>query len=312
MINRINSIFRRNLPAKILALCVAVILWVVVMNDQNPAIEGSFNVPLAVVNSPEGYKITKSEDSVKIKVRGPRSLFVTATADDFRAYVDLDGAQDGKQDCKVQTALPQGFELVEVAPETVSFDLDKIIQKQMRAEVIVTGASAPGTTVAKVTQASSLVTIEGPESAVGTVVRVVGYVGLSGNSADFELQVPLTAINADGREVQGVKVVPSATEVSVSLARGLTKKIVTIHPVLQENLPKDYELGDVPPDPIKIEVAGDSKTIENLSSIDTEPIDLSKLTATKKMTVKLALPDGITVTNREVNVSIEVKKKSSN
>ena len=129
MINRINSIFRRNLPAKILALCVAVILWVVVMNDQNPAIEGSFNVPLAVVNSPEGYKITKSEDSVKIKVRGPRSLFVTATADDFRAYVDLDGAQDGKQDCKVQTALPQGFELVEVAPETVSFDLDKIIQK---------------------------------------------------------------------------------------------------------------------------------------------------------------------------------------
>ena len=312
MINRINSIFRRNLPAKILALCVAVILWVVVMNDQNPAIEGSFNVPLAVVNSPEGYKITKSEDSVKIKVRGPRSLFVTATADDFRAYVDLDGAQDGKQDCKVQTALPQGFELVEVAPETVSFDLDKIIQKQMRAEVIVTGASAPGTTVAKVTQTSSLVTIEGPESAVDTVVRVVGYVGLSGNSADFDLQVPLTAINADGREVQGVKVVPSATEVSVSLARGLTKKIVTIHPVLQENLPKNYELGDVRTDPIKIEIAGDSKTIESLSAIDTEPIDLSKLTATKKMTVRLALPDGITVTNREVNVSIEVKKKTTN
>ncbi len=312
MINRINSIFRRNLPAKILALCVAVILWVVVMNDQNPAIEGSFNVPLAVVNSPEGYKITKSEDSVKIKVRGPRSLFVTATADDFRAYVDLDGAQDGKQDCKVQTALPQGFELVEVVPETVSFDLDKIIQKQMRAEVIVTGASAPGTTVAKVTQTSSLVTIEGPESAVDTVVRVVGYVGLSGNSADFDLQVPLTAINADGREVQGVKVVPSATEVSISLARGLTKKIVTIHPVLQENLPKDYELGDVRTDPIKIEIAGDSNTIEILSSIDTEPIDLSKLTATKKMTVKLALPDGITVTNKEVNVSIEIKKKTTN
>lgn len=312
MIHRINSIFRRNLPAKILALCVAVILWVVVMNDQNPAIEGSFNVPLAVVNSPEGYKITKSEDSVKIKVRGPRSLFVTATSDDFRAYVDLDGAEDGKQDYKVQTALPQGFELVEVAPETVSFDLDKIIQKQMRAEIIVTGASAPGTTVAKVTQTSSIVTLEGAQSAVDTVVRVVGYVGLSGNSADFDLQVPLTALNADGREVQGVKVVPSATEVSVSLARGLTKKIVTIHPVLQENLPKNYELGDVRTDPIKIEIAGDSKTIESLSAIDTEPIDLSKLTATKKMTVRLALPDGITVTNREVNVSIEVKKKTTN
>jgi len=28
--------------------------------------------------------------------------------------------------------------------------------------------------------------------------------------------------------------------------------------------------------------------------------------------VRLALPDGITVTNREVNVSIEVKKKTTN
>ena len=312
MIRRINSIVRRNLPAKIIALFVAVILWVVVTNDQSPAIEGSFNVPLTVVNSPEGYKITKSDDSVKIKVRGPRSLFVSATADDFRAYVDLDGVEDGKQDCRVQTALPQGFELVEVAPETVTFDLDKIIQKQMRAEVIVTGASAAGTTVAKVTQNASFVTLEGPESAIESVVRVVGYVGLAGNSSDFTLQVPLTAINADGREVQGVKVVPGSTEVSVQLARGLTKKIVTIHPVLQENLPKDYELGDVRTDPIKIEIAGDSKTIESLSAIDTEPIDLSKVTATKKLTVGLALPDGITVTNREVNVTVEVKKKASN
>ena len=310
MINRINSIFRRNLPAKILAICVAVILWVVVMNDQNPAIEGSFNVPLAVVNSPEGYKITKSEDSVKIKVRGPRSLFVTATADDFRAYVDLDGAQDGKQDCKVQTALPQGFELVEVAPETVSFDLDKIIQKQMRAEVIVTGASAPGTTVAKVTQTSPVVTIEGPQSAVESVVRVVGYVGLSGNQNDFDLQVPLAALNADGREVQGVKVVPASMEVSVQLARGLTKKIVTIHPVFKGSLPSGLTLGDVRTDPMKIEIAGEAKTLEGVSAVDTEEIDLSSLTESKKFTVKLHLPSGVTVTNPEVNVSIAVKKES--
>ena len=97
MMNRINSIFRRNLPAKIVALGVAVVLWIVVMSDQNPAIEGSFTVPVAVVNSPEGYKVTKSEDTVKIKVRGARSLFVSATADDFRAYVDLGGAEAGKQ-----------------------------------------------------------------------------------------------------------------------------------------------------------------------------------------------------------------------
>ena len=309
MMNRINSIFRRNLPAKIVALGVAVVLWVVVMSDQNPAIEGSFTVPVAVVNSPEGYKVTKSEDTVKIKVRGARSLFVSATADDFRAYVDLGGAEAGKQSYKVQTALPQGFELVEVQPETVEFNLDKIIQKQVRADVIVTGNSAPGTTVAKVTQASSIVTIEGPQSAVESVTRVVGYVGLSGNSTDFDLQVPLTALNADGREVHDVKVVPSVTEVTVQLARGLTKKIVTIHPVLDGSLPDDLTLSEVRTDPIKLEIAGESKVLAPLSSVDTEKIDLSKVTESEKLTVRLDLPSGVTVTNPEISVSIVVKKK---
>lgn len=309
MMNRINSIFRRNLPAKIVALGVAVVLWVVVMSDQNPAIEGSFTVPVAVVNSPEGYKVTKSEDTVKIKVRGARSLFVSATADDFRAYVDLGGAEAGKQSYKVQTALPQGFELVEVQPETVEFNLDKIIQKQVRADVIVTGNSAPGTTVAKVTQASSIVTIEGPQSAVESVTRVVGYVGLSGNSTDFDLQVPLTALNADGREVYDVKVVPSVTEVTVQLARGLTKKIVTIHPVLDGSLPDDLTLSEVRTDPIKLEIAGESKVLAPLSSVDTEKIDLSKVTGSEKLTVRLNLPNGVTVTNPEISVNIVVKKK---
>ena len=309
MMNRINSIFRRNLPAKIVALGVAVVLWVVVMSDQNPAIEGSFTVPVAVVNSPEGYKVTKSEDTVKIKVRGARSLFVSATADDFRAYVDLGGAEAGKQSYKVQTALPQGFELVEVQPETVEFNLDKIIQRQVRADVIVTGNSAPGTTVAKVTQASSIVTIEGPQSAVESVTRVVGYVGLSGNSTDFDLQVPLTALNADGREVHDVKGVPSATEVTVQLARGLTKKIVTIHPVLDGSLPDNLTLSEVRTDPIKLEIAGESKVLAPLSSVDTEKIDLSKVTESEKLTVRLDLPSGVTVTNPEISVSIVVKKK---
>ena len=309
MMNRINSIFRRNLPAKIVALGVAVVLWVVVMSDQNPAIEGSFTVPVAVVNSPEGYKVTKSEDTVRIKVRGARSLFVSATADDFRAYVDLGGAEAGKQSYKVQTALPQGFELVEVQPETVEFNLDKIIQKQVRADVIVTGNSAPGTTVAKVTQASSIVTIEGPQSAVESVTRVVGYVGLSGNSTDFDLQVPLTALNADGREVHDVKVVPSVTEVTVQLARGLTKKIVTIHPVLDGSLPDDLTLSEVRTDPIKLEIAGESKVLAPLSSVDTEKIDLSKVTGSEKLTVRLNLPNGVTVTNTEISVNIVVKKK---
>ena len=222
------------------------------------------------------------------EIGGGREKEIQPTLDSYAAVADL---------------------VAKVQPETVEFNLDKIIQKQVRADVIVTGNSAPGTTVAKVTQASSIVTIEGPQSAVESVTRVVGYVGLSGNSTDFDLQVPLTALNADGREVHDVKVVPSVTEVTVQLARGLTKKIVTIHPVLDGSLPDDLMLSEVRTDPIKLEIAGESKVLAPLSSVDTEKIDLSKVTGSEKLTVRLDLPNGVTVTNPEISVNIVVKKK---
>ena len=46
-----------------------------------------------------------------------------------------------------------------------------------------------------------------------------------------------------------------------------------------------------------------------LSSVDTEKIDLSKVTESEKLTVRLDLPSGVTVTNPEISVSIVVKKK---
>ena len=144
--NWLMSVFQRNLPAKIIALLVAIVLWFFIMNDQNPSIDGSFNVPLSVVNAPEGCKISRSEDVIKVRVKGPRSLFVSANANEFKAYVDLNGADEGKQEVKVQTVLPQGFELISASPETVNVTVDKIIQKKVQVNLIVTGAPAPGNT----------------------------------------------------------------------------------------------------------------------------------------------------------------------
>ena len=147
MISRMRNIVQHNLPAKILALVIAVILWGYVMNDQNPSIESTYTVQLDVVNAPEGYKITKDAASVKLRVRGPRLLFVSASESDFKAYVDLSKVEEGKHAVKVQTVLPQGFELVEAKPDMVTFTLDRIVQKTMKAEFIVTGSTAPGTTL---------------------------------------------------------------------------------------------------------------------------------------------------------------------
>ena len=307
MIGALQNLVRRNLAAKILCFLVALVLWGYVMNEQNPSIEGSFTVPLTVMNAPEGYKVSQATGAVKLKVRGPRSMFVNAAEEDFSAYVDLDNASDGRKAYKVHTNMPQGFELVEVQPETVEVTLDRIETRQFQAELIVTGATAPGTTVAKVTQSTTTVNVEGPKSLLDEVNRVIGYVGLSGNGTDFSLQVPLTPINADGREVGGVTMRPSSVQADVQLARGLTKKVVNIKAVTAGEMHKGLVLSGVKVDPVKIEIAGNEETLAQITSVDTEPVNLSDIGKSTTRKTKLVLPEGVTVTNREVTVYLDIK-----
>ena len=313
MIERLRNLVQHNLAAKIVAVLIAVILWGYVMNDQNPAIEGSFNAQVQLINVPEGYKVTQNTDTIKITVRGARSLFAANSDKNFLAHVDLQDAKNGKGTYKVRVEMPQGFELLDVQPESVDVELDPIVRRKVRADINVNGSPAAGVTVAKVSQASAEVVVEGPSRAVNEVERVIGYVGLtSKNDADFALQVPLTAINEDGREVQGVTIQPSTMYVAVQMARGLTKKIVSIRPVTDNDLPNSLALVSIKPNPLQIEIAGAENIISKLDTVNTEKISLADVLENTDKTVKLALPPGVTVTNHDVLVHIVVKSKESN
>jgi YbbR domain-containing protein len=303
---------QHNLAAKIVAVLVAVILWGYVMNDQNPSIEGSFNAQVKLINVPDGYKVIQSTETIKITVKGPRSLFAANGDKNFQAHVDMQEAKSGKGSYKVKVDMPQGFELVEVQPDTVDVELDPIVRRKVRADISVNGSPASGVTVAKVSQASAEVMIEGPSKAVSEVERVIGYVGLTNkNDVDFALQVPLTAINNDGREVQGIKIQPATMYVAVQMARGLTKKIVSIRPVTDNDLPQNLELVSMKPNPLQIEIAGAENIISNLTTVATEKISLADVVGNTDKTVKLALPPGVTVTNHDVLVRIVVKEKQN-
>ena len=309
MIKRLQNLVQRNLPAKIIAILAAVVLWSFVMNEQNPVIDGSFTVQVQMINVPDGYKVTQETKLAKVKVRGTRSTFINASEKDFRAYVDLSGVESGRNALKIQTVLPQGLELIEVQPENASVMVERMVSKVLRPDIIETGSAVPGTTVARVSSSLQQVTVSGTEAAMGEVVRVVGYVALAGNDSDFTQQVALAALDEEGRAVQGVTLTPDSANVSVQLARELSKKIVAVRPVADTDLGKDLTLVSLRAEPVKVEIAGKEDAIRGLSAIDTVKIPMGDVKASMNKTIKLQLPDGVTVTNQEVTVHIEVRAK---
>ena len=305
MIAKVRDLVQRNLLVKVISLLTAIVLWLVVMNDQNPSIENNYTIPIIVEDVPSGYKITYSDDHVRIRVKGPRANFVDHDSSDFKARLSLANLKEGSHDVKVEVICPQGFDLLEATPPTVAVFMDPFMEKQFRADLTVTGSPASGKTVADIEQDNAMVTVVGPKSAVETVESVVGYIGLTGNEEDFDLTVPLKALDADGEEVSKVRIHPASTQVHVTLARGLSKKIVKVNPVLG-NPVSGYEVRNVIVVPAQVEIAGDEKVIGKLASISTETIPLES-TADIKRTVRLQVPAGVTITNPEVVVSLDIE-----
>ena len=306
MMTRLRGVVQHNLPVKIAALIVAVVLWLYVMNDQNPAIDGGFPVPVTIENAPEGYQLSSDTDKVTIRVRGPRSLFVSADSSDFHARVNLADFAEGERAYTVEASVPYGFELVSISPDKMTINLDRMIEKTLKASLTIGGAPASGYTVDKVIQADEAVKVQGPRSLVDQVVHVVGHINLSGQSSDDIAQVSFIALNTDGREVVGVTLVPSSTEVTVKLARGLTRKVVEVQPHPLSDLAPNLKLEGVTVTPARIEIAGAEDVISKISMIGTEAFSLADVRATEKREVRLQLPEGVTVTNPNVTVEIKV------
>ncbi len=304
------DILNRNIAAKVIALIVAIILWFFVMNEQNPAIDSSVTVPLEVQNAANGYVVNHTVENVKIKVRGPRSLFAMATERDFKAYVDLKGATEGKHSIKIQTSLPQGFEVVTVSPESAIFDIDKIIQKSVPVEIAFSGSLETGVAIGKAVPAFENVRIEGPSVAVNEVENVVGYLNLSGRDSDFNVAVPVVAVNGEGKEVSDISITPTSVKVDVSLVKGLYKKFVDIKPTVKDDLAANYVLHGVRLNPTQIDIYGDQRIVDTLDVVFTEPISLVDVKKLTKKQIKLQLPIGITVVNDVIDVEIDVSEKS--
>lgn len=305
------SFFRKNLPEKCLALIVAIGCWIFVMNDQNPQIENTYTVPIGIVNAPEGYQISKDVEEVKLKVRAPRSLFSNVETSSFRAYVDLNGVENGIHDLQIQTVLPSGFELISAGPTKVSINVDKIEQKEVAVRLNLSGIPGDDKVVASVEQSLQNITIEGPVSILNKVTAAVGYIGVNGNNENFSVTVPLIAVNDKDKEVEGVKLLPKTVDVSIILAKGLNKKIIDIKPTLMSDLPMGYILKSVKVEPEKIKVSGNSDIIGNMTYLSTENISLANITKSTKQTVNLIVPEDINVPNQEVTVWIEIETKEN-
>jgi YbbR domain-containing protein len=189
----------RNAGLKLLAVLIALGLWVLVSGEQES--ERVFNVPVDFRLSRDMSLVGESPGSVAVRVRGAESVLRGISAEDLSLPVDLSSAIPGRRfehelDPRSVAGVPSGAAVDAIIPGRLLVGVERKISRSIPVTVHFGGNPAPGYRLSSYSVEPSSVTVEGPEDEVNRISFIpTRTVALTGKSADFTLLTGLDLQN---------------------------------------------------------------------------------------------------------------------
>jgi YbbR domain-containing protein len=293
--------------ARIMAVIVACILWVYVMNEQNPITTRNFVVSLTPLNLQENMMVKDLPDSVNVRISGTRSQIASLRNSDVTAYIDFTDAPKGRGTYNVMATTKVG-EVTEISPSLLQLETDVMSSKEVKLEARIVGVPHSGVTVSKMELNPTTVTIRGAGERIALVEKVLVMVDISNHDKNFETEATAVAVDHNGREMYDVKVDPSKIQTAVTIVRQLGTNEFPIKANLSGKLPEGYTLVGTKITPSSVKLTADPKVLGQITEIQTAPIVLDNISDSVELKMPLQIPDQVMAETHSVIVEITVKK----
>jgi YbbR domain-containing protein len=175
-----------NLRFRLLAVAIAVFLWVVARGSSS--VERGFDIPVVVSGLPEELVLVdQGADVVNVRVAGTRVALRKFEPEKLEYTIDVSGAQPGRADYEVDVSrfeLPRGGRIVSRSPARIELAFERRARKPVRVRADIEGRPAPGFKVKGIEIVPPRVQIAGARSEVlrlsEVVTETVDVAGASG------------------------------------------------------------------------------------------------------------------------------------
>lgn len=297
-----NNRLKKNTKIKIISLLSAIVLWMYVMAIVDPDDTKLFeNVPVTVTNAEElegdDLVVYPETDLVAdIYITGKLSYLQKINQDDIYIYGSINKPIEGNNYLYLKVNITKQVSY-EFKSDFIVVRLEKLVHEEK--EIITDIEGKYKNDVDTITLQQSTVKVSGPRVLVDEVNTIKATINVDSDSeSKFTQSIKLVPVNTSGKEVKGVTLDAKNINAEVIL---LEEKEVPINIQIEGNTTDEivYEV-----DPKVVVIKGKKDLLDNISYINTEKIDLSNLSISKK--VELIIPDG--VTSNETSVILKVKE----
>ncbi len=322
VLDKIKKYVLSDIGLKIVALLAAMILWLVVVNIEDPSRTKFFTAKVQVINdsvltdSGKYYEIPDSEAAVTFRVTAKRSIIEKLSNGDFKAVADLNYmGSDNKVPVDIEATRFTNQVTISSRSFYVNLSVGSIQKKRFSVKAVTKGEPASGVVVTDAVAEPNVITISGPDKIVSTIKSVQAVCDVTGIQKDITDTVVPVLLNSKGKEIDPSKLTISSETVEVSVTTGSVKE-VKINAETSGKLPDGITLSSVTVTPEKVALQGEADNLNSVSqiTIPSTVINLDNVTKDTEFTVDISsyLPDGVELKNLDdKTVKVKVKVASA-
>lgn len=315
-----------NLSLKIMSVAIAIVVWLIVVNIDNPVGTNYYTITDVELINKEYVESSdtigkmcmpeENQDSVKVAITASKKVRDRIRLSDITAVADLQQAVSLDTDpvmvpitvtCSAAGVLPSD---IKVTPQNLTVNLDEKETQEFVVNVS-KGDTKPGKDyeVGSLTASPEKIRITGPKTLVNKIDKVNATIALDGNTEDYTQEVYLTIYDKNQETL-------SESEMNSLRIENNAKVIVTaklwkictgvkISAGYVGTPASGYQVGSVKTVPDTISVAGNTEGLESLSendnmiTIPADRIDISgeSKDVERKISLKNLLPDNVKLTS---------------
>ena len=314
---------------RILAVVIAILIWIIVVNVSDPIIESTYSgIPVEIINADtitkqnRTYDILNDTDSISVTLSAKRSISDLLGRDNIKATADLANLdmEKGTVRIKLETnKYNDKIESIKAKNDILEVSIENLMRKQFAITSQVNGEPSDGYVIGDTVLDQNVVTVQGPESIVSQIDKAVVEASVAGMSTSISTTSTIRYYDADGNQLDSARLSGNISSVNLKVDVLATKMLGFRFNTTGE-LDPDYAIaGDITSDIDEVLVAGKSSIVTNTSAIaiPASAIDIEGKRETFSLTIDVTkyLPDTLKLIDEDfdgkITVTVPIEKMQS-
>lgn len=313
-----------NFGLKILAFFIALFMWLIVVNIDDPVTDKTYTgIPVQVINEEvvtsanRTYQIVDDTQEVSVTVTAQRSVLNDIKAEDIVAIADMKEMSLGTQiPIKVKI---EGYKYDSAVsnPRNLQIQIDDEAKNNFPITPTTLGTVREGYVIGELKANPEKVTIRGPKTVIDSINRVVAEVDVSGLSSDTEVEARLVLYDANNNVIDQSLLANNLGKegLSVDVKLHQIKSVKVELDTSMVTAADGYKISEISVEPQEVRISGSKSALARVTEISVPASALTAVNLTQRtersIDISQYLPEDVSLVDENADnvvVTIAVEK----